>query len=83
MLGVGGLLALAAAYCILWLVAANALEARFREVVAERQSENLTISHGAIKRSGFPGVLTLEIEHPVYAYRWRRGGRHIRHAYLA
>lgn len=71
-IGIGVLAVLAAAYAVLWVVAAGALEARFREAVAAHANERLVISHGAIRRSGFPGVLRLDVDAPSYAYTWTR-----------
>jgi hypothetical protein len=64
--------ALAIAYTILWFVAADSVEARFREAVAARGSDSVTIDHGTIERSGFPGALVLEVAQPVYTHRWTR-----------
>ncbi len=66
------LVVLAAAYAILWVVAAGALEARFRAAVASRGNAHLVISHGEIRRSGFPGALKLDVAEPSYAYTWTR-----------
>jgi hypothetical protein len=66
------LIALAAAYGVLWLVVASHLESQLREAIASRNSDTLNISHGEIKRRGFPGVLVLEIENPSYVYTWHR-----------
>ncbi len=66
------LVVLAAAYAILWLIAAGALEARFRTAVAAYANAHLVVSHGEIRRSGFPGALRLDVAEPSYAYTWKR-----------
>lgn len=71
-IGVGVLVVLAAAYAILWLIAAGALEARFRTAVAAYANAHLVVSHGEIRRSGFPGALRLDVAEPSYAYTWKR-----------
>ncbi|MGD9539217.1 MAG: DUF2125 domain-containing protein [Alphaproteobacteria bacterium] len=72
LIGVAGVFALAAAYTILWFVAAGSVEARFREAVAARQSDDVSIAYGEITRAGFPGALVLDIAQPVYTHRWTR-----------
>lgn len=63
---------LAAAYGVLWLVVASRLETQLRDAIASRNSDTLSVSHGEIKRSGFPAKLVLEVENPSYVYTWHR-----------
>lgn len=71
-ISVGALVVVAAAYAVLWSIAAGALEARFRSAVAAYANDDLMVSHGEIRRSGFPGALRLDVAEPSYAYRWKR-----------
>ena len=71
-IGLGLLVVLPAAYSILWTVAADMLEARFREAVAANANEHLVISHGKLHHFGYPGAVRLEVSDPSYAYTWIR-----------
>lgn len=72
LIGIAGVATLVVAYSIFWVVAAGALERRFRQTVAAHAGEHLAITHGEIRRAGFPGSVKLDIADPTYAYTWRR-----------
>ena len=76
-IAVGTLAVVTMAYSILWAITAGMLETRFRETVRDYANAHVAISHGEIRRFGYPGALRLEVLDPTYAYKWvRSDGSH-------